>query len=102
MLSEANSFWGCANFIYGNDVTMHSTFLCDMPLFHTAGLFAASRVPIQAGGCVLISKGPMPGALLGWFGLGRCSADRPQRASRRCANVASSAAPRGRMSSLKS
>ena len=57
MLSESNGFWGCANFIFGNDVTMHSVFLCDMPLFHTAGLYAASRVPIQAGGCVLISKG---------------------------------------------
>ncbi len=57
MLSEANSFWGCANFIFGNDVSMHSVFLCDMPLFHTAGLYAATRVPIQAGGCVLISKG---------------------------------------------
>lgn len=57
MLSEANAFWGCANFIFGNEVTMHSVFLCDMPLFHTAGLYAASRVPLQAGGCVLISKG---------------------------------------------
>jgi fatty-acyl-CoA synthase len=57
MLSEANAFWGCTNFISGNDVTMHSVFLCDMPLFHTAGLYAAARVPIQAGGCVLISKG---------------------------------------------
>src|SRR3984893_16921443 len=57
MLSEENGFWGCANFIYGNDVTMNSVFLCDMPLFHTAGLYAATRVPIQAGGCVLISKG---------------------------------------------
>ncbi len=60
MLSESNSFWGCANFIFGNDVTMHSVFLCDMPLFHTAGLYAASRVPLQAGGCVLISKGFEP------------------------------------------
>jgi fatty-acyl-CoA synthase len=57
MLSEANAFWGCINFIFGNQVTMHSVFLCDMPLFHTAGLYAATRVPIQAGGCVLISKG---------------------------------------------
>jgi fatty-acyl-CoA synthase len=57
MLSEENSFWGCANFIYGNDVTMRSVFLCDMPLFHTAGLFAAARVPLQAGATVLISKG---------------------------------------------
>ncbi len=57
MLSEENIFWGCMNFITGNDVSMQSIFLCDMPLFHTAGLFAATRVPIQAGGCVLISKG---------------------------------------------
>jgi fatty-acyl-CoA synthase len=57
MLSEENGFWGCANFIYGNDVTMHSVFLCDVPLFHVAGLYAATRVPIQAGACVLISRG---------------------------------------------
>lgn len=57
MLSEQTAFWGCTNFIHGNDVTMHSVFLCDMPLFHTAGLFAATRVPILAGGTVLISRG---------------------------------------------
>ena len=57
MLSEANAFFGCANFIYGSDVTMRSVFLCDMPLFHTAGLYAATRVPIQAGACVLLSSG---------------------------------------------
>jgi fatty-acyl-CoA synthase len=57
MLSEANAFFGCANFIYGSDVTMHSVFLCDMPLFHTAGLYAATRVPIQAGACVFLSRG---------------------------------------------
>ena len=57
MLSEKNAFWGCVNFSLGNDVSMHSVFLCDMPLFHTAGLFAASRVPIQAGARVLISSG---------------------------------------------
>ena len=57
MVSESNAFWGCANFIYANGVGPHSVFLCDMPLFHTAGLFAAARVPIQAGATVLISKG---------------------------------------------
>ncbi len=57
MLSEENIFWGCNNFICGNDVSMHSVFLCDMPLFHTAGLLAASRVPLQAGGTVLVSTG---------------------------------------------
>jgi fatty-acyl-CoA synthase len=64
MLSERNAFWGCANFIYGNDVTMRSVFLCDMPLFHTAGLFAAARVPIQAGATLLITKGFDPALTL--------------------------------------
>ncbi len=57
MLSESNSFWGCTNFIHGNGVTNQSVFLCDMPLFHTAGLYAAARVPIQAGATLLITKG---------------------------------------------
>jgi len=34
-----------------------SVFLCDMPLFHTAGLFAAARVQILCGGTVWISAG---------------------------------------------
>ena len=57
MLSESNVFWGCVNFIYGCAVTRTSVFLCDMPLFHTAGLMAATRVPLQAGACVLLTKG---------------------------------------------
>jgi fatty-acyl-CoA synthase len=57
MVSEENATWGNINFILGNDVGTDSTFLCDMPLFHTAGLFAAARVPICAGGAVWISKG---------------------------------------------
>jgi fatty-acyl-CoA synthase len=57
MLSEYNIFWGCTNLIHGNAVTTSSTFLCDMPLFHTAGLMAAMRTPLLAGGAVLISEG---------------------------------------------
>lgn len=57
MLSERNNFWGCTNLIHGNAVNPHSTFLCDMPLFHTAGLMAAMRTPLLAGGAVLISEG---------------------------------------------
>jgi len=57
MLSERNAFWGSTNFILGNDVSMHSRFLCDMPLFHTAGLHAACRTPIQAGATVYITPG---------------------------------------------
>jgi fatty-acyl-CoA synthase len=57
MLSEENNFWGCTNLIHGNAVNPASTFLCDMPLFHTAGLMAATRTPLLAGGAVLISEG---------------------------------------------
>ena len=57
MISEANAFWGPTNFIHGSLVGHDSVFLCDMPLFHTAGLFAAARVPILCGGTVWISAG---------------------------------------------
>jgi fatty-acyl-CoA synthase len=57
MISESNAFFGCTNFVLGNDVDRHSVFLCDMPLFHTAGLYAAARTPLLGGGSVLISKG---------------------------------------------
>jgi fatty-acyl-CoA synthase len=64
MLSEANAFWGATNFLHGNGVSQTSVFLCDMPMFHVAGLFAAVRVPILAGGTVLISKGFDPATTL--------------------------------------
>lgn len=57
MLSERNNFWGNTNLIHGNAVNPSSRFLCDMPLFHTAGLMAATRTPLLAGGAVLISEG---------------------------------------------
>ena len=57
MISEENAYWGPANFINGSLVSHDSVFLCDMPMFHTAGLFAAVRVPIVAGGTVWISAG---------------------------------------------
>jgi fatty-acyl-CoA synthase len=64
MISEANAFWGATNFIHGSAVSCDSVFLCDMPMFHTAGLYAAVRVPILAGGTVLISKGFDPAQTL--------------------------------------
>jgi fatty-acyl-CoA synthase len=57
IVTEENAFWGCINFILGNDVTNRSVFLCDMPMFHTAGLFAAVRSPLLAGATALISRG---------------------------------------------
>ncbi len=60
MISEANAFWGPTNFIHFSLVSYESVFLCDMPMFHTAGLFAAVRVPILCGGTVWISAGFEP------------------------------------------
>jgi len=57
MISEENAYWGPANFANGSLVSYESVFLCDMPMFHTAGLFAAVRVPVVAGGSVWISAG---------------------------------------------
>jgi fatty-acyl-CoA synthase len=57
IISEANAFWGNCNFALGCQVNADSIFLCDMPMFHTAGLFAAVRAPLWAGGSVWISAG---------------------------------------------
>ena len=57
IVSEENCFWGNANFALGSMVSHESVFLCDMPMFHTAGLYAAVRVPILSGATVWISKG---------------------------------------------
>jgi fatty-acyl-CoA synthase len=68
ILSERNVFFGCLNFVLGNDVGRDSVFLCDMPLFHTAGLFAAARVPLVGGGAVLVSRGFDPQKTLARLG----------------------------------
>jgi fatty-acyl-CoA synthase len=64
MLTESNAYWGCINFNTGNGVDSHSVMLCDMPMFHVAGLFAAVRAALFAGGTVLISKGFDPAKTL--------------------------------------
>jgi len=57
MFTQTNAFWSCTNFNLGNGVTAESTSLCDMPMFHTAGLFVGVRCPLLAGGTVLVSRG---------------------------------------------
>jgi len=64
MLSDANLFWGSLNFIGGYDLSYRSVALCDMPLFHTAGLHGITRSTLHAGGCVLISRGFDPATTL--------------------------------------
>jgi fatty-acyl-CoA synthase len=57
IVTDANAFWGALNFSMGNQVTPDSVFLCDMPLFHTAGLFGAAGSTLLAGGTLLVSAG---------------------------------------------
>jgi fatty-acyl-CoA synthase len=64
IVSQANAFWGATNFLHGNGVSSASVFLCDMPLFHTAGLFAATGTPLLAGATLLISEGFDPARTL--------------------------------------
>ncbi|MBX5459901.1 MAG: AMP-binding protein [Steroidobacteraceae bacterium] len=56
IVTQMNAFAGALNLALGTKCSPDCVFLCDMPMFHTAGLFAAARVPLLMGGRVLISQ----------------------------------------------
>ena len=56
IVTQLNAFSGALNLALGTACSPQATFLCDMPMFHTAGLFAAARVPLLVGGTVRISQ----------------------------------------------
>jgi fatty-acyl-CoA synthase len=56
IVTQLNAFAGALNLALGTQCSARSVFLCDMPMFHTAGLFAAARVPLLVGGTVHISQ----------------------------------------------
>jgi fatty-acyl-CoA synthase len=56
VVTQLNAFAGALNLALGTNCSADSVFLCDMPMFHTAGLFAAARVPLLVGGTVHISQ----------------------------------------------
>jgi fatty-acyl-CoA synthase len=56
IITQLNAFAGALNLALGTNCSADSVFLCDMPMFHTAGLFAAARVPLLVGGTVHISQ----------------------------------------------
>ncbi len=55
MVSERNLFASTLNFTLGTRLTATSVMLCDMPMFHVAGLGAGARAPIMAGASLLLS-----------------------------------------------
>lgn len=56
VITLLNAFASSLNLALDMKCNSDSMFLCDMPLFHTAGLFGASRTPLSVGGTVLISQ----------------------------------------------
>ena len=56
IITLLNAFAGSLNLALDMRCGADSVFLCDMPLFHTAGLFGAARTPLSVGGAVLLSQ----------------------------------------------
>jgi fatty-acyl-CoA synthase len=56
IVTQLNGFSGALNLALGTNCSPQAVFLCDMPMFHTAGLFAAARVPLLVGGTLLVSQ----------------------------------------------
>ena len=56
IITLLNAFASSLNLTLDMQCSADSVFLCDMPLFHTAGLFGAARTPLSVGGTVLISQ----------------------------------------------
>jgi fatty-acyl-CoA synthase len=56
IITLLNAFAGSLNLALDMHCGAASVFLCDLPLFHTAGLFAAARTPLSVGGTVLLSQ----------------------------------------------
>jgi fatty-acyl-CoA synthase len=56
IITQLNAFAGSLNLALGTNTTARSVFLCDMPLFHTAGLFGTARTPLLMGATLLMSQ----------------------------------------------
>ena len=55
MVSERNAFASTLNFALCTRLTATSVMMCDMPLFHVAGLMAGARAPLMMGATLLIN-----------------------------------------------
>ena len=55
MVSERGAFASTLNFSLCTRLTASSVMLCDMPLFHVAGLMSGARAPLLMGAAVLVS-----------------------------------------------
>ena len=56
IISEKSARYSTLNYALSACASGESTFLCDMPLFHVAGLLATTRTPLFFGGTLVISQ----------------------------------------------
>ncbi|MDB5439252.1 MAG: feruloyl-CoA synthetase [Caulobacteraceae bacterium] len=56
IFTELNAFYSTINYSQLAQAGPDSVFLCDAPMFHTIGLYALSRCPMQLGATVLYSS----------------------------------------------
>jgi fatty-acyl-CoA synthase len=64
IVTRRNAWATAFNFSQLNEVAPRDVILCDMPLFHTAGLFGVARSALFAGATVLISDRFVPSIAL--------------------------------------
>ncbi|HEY0300205.1 MAG TPA: AMP-binding protein, partial [Rhizomicrobium sp.] len=64
IVTRRNAWTTAFNFATANEVAPRDVLLCDMPLFHVAGLFGVARAALFMGGTVLISDRFVPGVAL--------------------------------------
>jgi fatty-acyl-CoA synthase len=64
IVTERNAWTTALNFSFANAVSPGDVLLCDMPMFHVAGLFGVARAALFMGGTVLISDRFLPGRTL--------------------------------------
>jgi fatty-acyl-CoA synthase len=64
IVTERNAWTTALNFAFANDVSARDVLLCDMPMFHVAGLFGVARAALFMGGTVLISDRFLPDVTL--------------------------------------
>ncbi len=55
MVSERGAFASNINFAFSTRLSANSVMMCDMPLFHVAGLMAGARAPLLLGATLWIS-----------------------------------------------
>jgi fatty-acyl-CoA synthase len=60
VITRRGAFYACLNFAFVGEANAGSTLLCDVPMFHTVGLFAVTRTALTIGGTVVISDRFVP------------------------------------------